>query len=86
MIQKESYKGLTDSEVVSSREKYGENMITPPEREPLWRLFIAKFEDPIIRILLIAAFISLAIAFIHNDFIETIGIFAAIFLNDLFLN
>lgn len=80
MIQKESYKGLTDSEVVSSREKYGENMITPPEREPLWRLFIAKFEDPIIRILLIAAFISLAIAFIHNDFIETIGIFAAILL------
>ncbi len=80
MIQKESYKGLTDSEVVSSREKFGENMITPPEREPLWRLFIAKFEDPIIRILLIAAFISLAIAFIHNDFIETIGIFAAIFL------
>ncbi len=80
MIQKERYKGLSDSEVLESRIKYGENILTPPEKEPLWRLFLAKFADPIIRILLIAAFISLGIAFIHNDFIETIGIFAAILL------
>lgn len=39
-----------------------------------------KFDDPIIKILLIAALLSLGIGFIHNDFIETIGIFAAIIL------
>lgn len=80
MIQKEKYRGLNDIEIVESRRINGENILTPPEREPLWKLFLKKFEDPIIRILLIAAFISLGISFIHNDFIETIGIFAAIIL------
>lgn len=74
------YTGLTSAEVAESRERHGKNVLTPPEKEPLWRLFLHKFEDPIIRILLIAAFLSLGISFIHRDFIETIGIFFAIFL------
>ena len=74
------YMGLTDTEVLESRKKYGTNVLKPPERDPLWKLFLEKFEDPIIRILLIAAFLSLGIAFINGHYIETIGIFCAILL------
>ncbi len=75
-----NYTGLTDSQVKESRQKHGANILTPPKKEPLWKLFLKKFEDPIIRILLIAAFLSLGISVIHNEYIETIGIFCAIFL------
>lgn len=78
MAQK--YIGLTSEQVSESRRQHGRNILTPPKKEPLWRLFLEKFEDPIIRILLIAAFLSLGISFIHGDFIETIGIFFAILL------
>jgi len=77
---KKDFRGLTASQVDESRSKYGRNVLTPPKREPLWKLFLEKFNDPIIRILLIAAFLSFGISFIHNEFIETIGIFFAIFL------
>lgn len=80
MEQKYRDSGLTDQEVVESRKKFGNNLLTPPKREPLWKLFLEKFEDPIIRILLIAAFLSLGIAFLDNEFSETIGIFCAIIL------
>ncbi len=80
MEGKKNYTGLTDSQVKESRQKYGANILTPPKKEPLWKLFLKKFEDPIIRILLIAAFLSLGISIIHNEYIETIGIFCAIFL------
>ena len=73
-------KGLTQEEVLQSREKHGSNLLTPPERKSPWRLFIEKFKDPVIRILLVAALLSLGIGFIHNEFAETIGIFCAIFL------
>lgn len=86
MEQKHHYTGLTDAQVKESRQKYGENMLTPPEKEPLWKLFLEKFEDPIIRILLIAAFISLGIAIVNHvtgkgaHYEETIGVFCAILL------
>jgi len=80
MEHKKHITGLTDSEVAESRMLYGANLLTPPRKEPIWKLFIEKFEDPIIRILLIAAFLSLGISFVHNEFAETIGIFFAIFL------
>lgn len=80
MNNKIDYTGLTSAQAEESRAKYGRNILTPPEREPLWKLFLEKFRDPIIRILLIAAFLSLGISFIHNEFVETIGIFFAIFL------
>ncbi|MDR3236279.1 MAG: calcium-translocating P-type ATPase, PMCA-type [Prevotellaceae bacterium] len=78
--KKKYYTGLTDKEVSVSREQYGDNLLTPPRRESLWKLYFEKFEDPIIRILLIAAVLSLAIAFVHWQFAESIGIFCAIFL------
>jgi Ca2+-transporting ATPase len=80
MEGKQQYSGLTDKQVKENRVKYGANILTPPKKEPLWRLFLKKFEDPIIRILLIAAFLSLGISIIHNGYIETIGIFCAILL------
>lgn len=63
-----------------SREKHGENTLTPPKRTPLWKLYLEKFKDPIIRILLVAAVVSLGLAIIENEYIETIGIILAIFL------
>ena len=80
MEHKKHYTGLTNAEVIESRKKFGNNLLTPPKRDPLWKLFLEKFEDPIIRILLIAAFLSLGIAFVHQEFAETIGIFCAIIL------
>ena len=80
MSKNEHLTGLTEEQVIESREKHGPNILTPPKRDPLWKLFLEKFEDPIIRILLIAAFLSLIISFVHNEYAETIGIFCAIFL------
>lgn len=80
MNNDKNYTGLTDQQVLESRNLHGDNLITPPQKTPLWKLFIEKFEDPIIRILLIAAFLSLGISIIHNEYAETIGIFCAIFL------
>ena len=74
------HSGLTDEQAEASRQKYGKNILTPPVRTPLFKLFLEKFKDPIIRILLVAALLSLIISIIHNEYAETIGIFAAIFL------
>lgn len=86
MEQKKHLVGLNDQQVLESRQKYGENILTPPPKESLWKLFLEKFEDPIIRILLIAAFLSLGIAVFEHlstgetHYAETIGIFCAILL------
>ena len=72
--------GLTDQEVLSSREKYGVNLLTPPKRPSMWKLYLEKFQDPVIRVLLVAAFFSLIISIIESEYAETIGIFFAIFL------
>lgn len=72
--------GLSQAEVLRSRELHGTNLLTPPKRKSLWRLFFEKFNDPVIRILLVAAMLSLGIGFIHREFAEAIGIFCAIFL------
>ena len=72
--------GLTDQEVLSSREKYGVNLLTPPKRPSMWKLYLEKFQDPVIRVLLVAAVFSLIISIIENEYAETIGIFFAIFL------
>lgn len=71
--------GLTQQQVEQSRRAHGSNTLTPPKRTPLWRLYLEKYSDPIVSILLLAAAVSLALAFVNGDFIETIGIFIAIF-------
>lgn len=63
-----------------SRAEHGENVLTPPERTPLWKLYLEKYKDPIIKILLFAAVISLGLAVIENNYIESIGIILAIIL------
>ena len=71
---------MTDSEVIVSRKRHGANVLTPPPETPLWKLYLEKYQDPIIRILLVAACVSLILAFVDHEFVETIGIFIAIFL------
>ncbi len=88
MQQKKHYFGLTDAEVLESRSKHGVNILTPPEKEPLWKQFLEKFTDPLIIILLIAGLLSIGIScyeFFSLDedfavFFEPIGIFVAILL------
>ncbi len=72
--------GLTPEEVQESRRLHGENVLTPPPRQSMWRLYIEKYQDPMVRILLVAALVSLVLAFVKDDFMETIGIIAAIIL------
>ncbi|WP_204102395.1 MULTISPECIES: calcium-translocating P-type ATPase, PMCA-type [Spirulina sp. CCY15215] len=72
--------GLTSKQVEINREKYGANVLTPPEQEPWWRLFLEKFADPVIRILCIAAIIAIAAGAVQNDYIEGLGIIVAIVL------
>ena len=72
--------GLSEEEVIRSRQLHGENMLTPPERESIWKLYLEKFKDPVIKVLLVAAVLSLGISVIENEYAETIGIIFAIFL------
>lgn len=72
--------GLTDVQVAENRQKYGDNVLTPPKRVSPWKLYIDKYRDPIIQILIVAAVVSLVLAFVENDFVETIGIILATFI------
>ncbi len=88
MEQKHHFTGLNDAQVLESRSKNGANMLTPPEKEPLWKQFLEKFGDPLIIILLIAGVLSIGIScyeyFGLNEgaavFFEPVGIFVAILL------
>ena len=72
--------GLSAAEVLQSREKHGENVLTPPKRQSMWLLYMEKYKDPMVRILLVAALVSFVLAFVKGDFVETLGIIAAIIL------
>ncbi len=89
MSDLKAFKGLTSAEVEASRAKYGANILTPPEKESLWKKFIEKFDDPIIKILLLAWVLSMIISAVHcwgpeqkgfEAFLEPLGIFFAILL------
>ncbi len=80
MTKEINHDGLNSEQVVASRAKYGENVLTPPKKTSIWKLYIEKYNDPIIQILLVAAAVSFGLAFVNHDFMETIGIFLAIFL------
>ena len=72
--------GLTDQELLQSRETHCVNLLTPPKRPSLLKLYLEKFEDPVVRVLLVAAVFSLIISIIENEYAETVGIIAAILL------
>jgi P-type Ca2+ transporter type 2C len=84
----EKYKGLTSAEVDESREKYGRNEVAPPERDPWWKMYLETFEDPIIRILLIAIGLSMFITGYKYwetngkefEWYEPVGVMVAVFL------
>ena len=88
MADKHHYKGLTDAQVLESRQKYGENSLSSVEGEPLWKQFLEKFTDPIIIILLVALVFSFGVStyeyVVHNEgfdaFLEPIGILFAVLL------
>ena len=73
------FQGLTASQVEDNRNASGMNILTPPRKTSMWKLYLEKYKDPIIQILLIAAAISLLMACVENDYVETIGIILAIF-------
>lgn len=79
-LEKFDKAGLTDEQVVLSRNEHGANILTPPKRASLWALYIDKYRDPIIQILIVAAAVSLIFSFINGEFLETLGIFLAIIL------
>ena len=82
------YTGLTPAQVQESRQQYGENILTPPKKESLWRQFLRKFTDPIIIILLVALLLSAAVACFEyvtdkadiEAFFEPVGILIAVLL------
>lgn len=89
MITKSSFKGITPEQVLESREKYGNNIITPTVKESVWKRFLDKFKDPLIIILIVAGILSLCISLYEywelgqswNAFFEPIGILLAILLS-----
>ncbi len=74
------FEGLNNQQVEESRRAHGSNVLTPPQRDSIWKLYLEKFKDPVIKILLLAAIFSLGISIIENEYAETIGIIIAIFL------
>lgn len=71
--------GLSAAQVLESRRLHGSNVLTPPKKTPWWRLYIEKYEDPMIRILLVAAVISLGLSLVTGNYLETLGIIIAVF-------
>ena len=88
MNQKHHYEGLSSAQVLESRLKNGANVLTPPEKDPLWKQFLDKFGDPLIIILMIAGVLSIGISCYEffglgqgaAVFFEPVGIFVAILL------
>ena len=91
MAKRKRNTGLNDAQVVASREKYGINVLTPPKRDSLWKQFLAKFDDPLIKILLFALALAVGLALYEyfrlgmdmSIFIEPMGIFLAVILATL---
>ena len=62
--------GLNEKQVLVLREKYGQNTLTPPQKEPWWKKLLGSFEDPTIRILLAAAILSLLITYVERTVLK----------------
>lgn len=78
--EKLRYAGLNDKEVEDSRLEHGVNLLTPPPRDPWWKLFLEKFDDPVIRILMIAAVLAIMVGTVDGKYLEGVGIVVAILL------
>ncbi|MEI8045233.1 MAG: cation-transporting P-type ATPase, partial [Verrucomicrobiota bacterium] len=80
MHAKLKWSGLTPSQVEDSRVRHGTNLLAPPKRDPWWKLYLEKFDDPVVRILMIAAVIAITVGFFHGQYVEGVGIITAILL------
>ena len=76
----QTYQGLNEQQVLASRQQHGANTLTPAERIPAWKLFLQKFNDPIIKLLLFATLLSFITGYFHGSFAESFGILIAVFL------
>ncbi|MBL8130351.1 MAG: cation-translocating P-type ATPase [Anaerolineae bacterium] len=74
------YRGLTPEQVTRNRDSHGTNVLTPPKRDPWWKLYLEKYEDPVIRILMIAAAITILVGVVDGHYAEGVGIVIAILL------
>ena len=89
MTQQKNYVGLTEAQVEESRAQNGANVLTPPEKESLWKQYFEKFGDPIIKILLLASIFSVGISCYEffgagesaTVFFEPVGIMLAVMLS-----
>src|SRR5882724_11490953 len=79
--QSPPFTGLTAEQVIQSRDQHGSNVLTPPKRAAWWQLYLEKFNDPVIRILIIAAVIAIVAGAYHGEYIEGVGILLAILLS-----
>ena len=76
--------GLNDEEVQKSRERYGNNSLSQPPRETFWQKLLGNFQDPIIKILIVALLVNVICVFRgYGDWYEAGGIFLAIILATL---
>ena len=75
------HRGLTDVEIAASRARHGANVLTPPQRTPWWKLYLEKFDDPVIRILIAAAAVAIAAGAVDGTYVEGAGILCAILLS-----
>lgn len=71
--------GLTSEQVSESRNRFGANRLTPLPRDPVWKKFLEKFDEPIIRILLAASLLKIVVdLFEANTLAGGIGLLSAI--------
>ncbi len=73
-------KGLSNDEVIESRDKYGTNTLVSLKKDSFFKQLIRSLGDPIIKILLIALGIKTIFLIQDFDWYETVGIVIAIFL------
>ena len=80
MPMKINSNGLSNEEVIKSREKYGNNALVMIKKDSFLKQLIRSLGDPIIKILLIALGIKTIFLIQDFDWYETVGIVIAIFL------
>ncbi len=91
MAKRQHDRGLTAEQVIASRQLHGDNVLTTPEPSPLWKQFLEKFDDPLIKILLVALVLSVGLSAYEyfgldagaSVLFEPLGIFIAVVLATL---
>ncbi|MBQ7761255.1 MAG: calcium-translocating P-type ATPase, PMCA-type [Clostridia bacterium] len=83
MIRIEEFKGLTKEEVLSSREKHGENVLQGKKKKSFIKSFFSNLNDPIIRVLIIALIVNVLVMLPQINWFECGGILVSIVISTL---